>query len=95
MNQAIRLRTGIRGALWRVILTIREAPAKPHLHVMLMAKRAKFFATLDSRHGIPLSESVSAEEGTPVEHVRSLRFLTSPRTLFFYARAVDVSRPIP
>jgi hypothetical protein len=50
VDETIGLRTGIRELLCRVTFAVQEALIKPHLHVMLVTKRAKFLARLGSRH---------------------------------------------
>src|SRR5467141_35721 len=51
VDKTIGLRTGIRKRLCRVVtLAVQGVPIKPHLHMMLMTKRAKFLARLGSRH---------------------------------------------
>ncbi len=51
VNQTIWLCTGIRERLCSVTFAVQETLIKPHLHVMLVTKRAKFLARLGSRHG--------------------------------------------
>src|SRR5437899_8029552 len=51
LDETIGLCTRIRERLCSVTLALHEAPIKPHLHVMLVTKRAKFLARLGSRHG--------------------------------------------
>src|SRR6267143_4157488 len=50
VDETMGIRTGIRERLCSVTLAVREALIKPHLHVMLVTKRAKFLARLGSRH---------------------------------------------
>ena len=50
VDETMGIRTGIRECLCSVTLAVREALIKPHLHMMLVTKRAKFLARLGSRH---------------------------------------------
>jgi hypothetical protein len=51
VNETIGLRTGIRERLCGATFAVQGVLIKPHLHMMLMTKRAKFRARLGSRHG--------------------------------------------
>src|SRR5882672_2800503 len=51
VDATIGLRIGIRKRLCRVVtFAVQGVLIKPHLHMMLMTKRAKFLARLGSRH---------------------------------------------
>jgi hypothetical protein len=50
VDETIRLRTGIRERLCSVTIAVQKALTKPHPHVMLVTKHAKFLARLGSRH---------------------------------------------
>src|SRR5712664_306744 len=51
VDETIRLRTGIRERLCGATFAVQGVLIKPHLHMMIMTKRAKFRARLGSRHG--------------------------------------------
>ncbi len=95
VDETIRLRTGIRTRLCSVTFAVQEALIKPHLHVMLVTKRAKFLARLGSRHR-PSSRTPPNE--LPSETVYQwntlvpLDFGVVPLYVLSYASGVQVSR---
>jgi hypothetical protein len=50
VDETIGLRAGIRERMFSVTLAVQDPLFKPHYHVMLVTKRAKFLARLGSRH---------------------------------------------
>src|SRR6267378_6290394 len=95
VNETIGLRTGIRERLSSFTLAVREALIEPHLHMMLVTKRAKFLARLGSRHRpsfrtLPneLPSETVYEWDAPVP----LDFGVLPRYLVSYASTLQASR---
>jgi hypothetical protein len=93
------LRTGIRQALIGAIPVLREPLIRPHLHVMLVTKRANFLARLRSRHGSSLRtpQQMSFSRRRRAHGARwphsILNFLCPVRVFIFsYASGVRVSR---
>src|SRR6266850_4039919 len=95
VDETIGLRTGIDERLCRVTFAVQEALIKPHLHVMLVTKRAKFLARLGSRHR-PSSRTPPNE--LPLETVYQwntlvpLDFGVVSQYVRSYASGVQVSR---
>jgi hypothetical protein len=50
VDETIGLRTGIGERMFSVTLAVQDPLIKPHLHMMLVTKRAKFLARLGGRH---------------------------------------------
>src|SRR6267142_477702 len=95
VDETIGLRTGIREGLYSVALAVREALTKPHLHMMLVTKCAKFLARLGSRHRpsfrtLPyvLQSKTVCQWNTLVP----LDFGDVPQFVLSYASGVQVSR---
>src|SRR5258708_23303211 len=95
MDETIGLRTGIYERLCRVTFGVQEALIKPHLHVMLVTKRAKFLARLGSRHR---SSSRTPPNELPLETAHQwntlvpLDFGVVSQCVRSYASGVQVSR---
>jgi hypothetical protein len=95
VDETIRLRTGIRERLFSFTRPVQEALIRPHLHMMLVTKRAKFLARLGSRHR-PSSRTPPNE--LPSETVYQcytlvpLDFGVVPEYVLSYASGVQVSR---
>ena len=95
VDETIGLRTGIRERLCKVAtFAVHVALIKPHLHVMLVTKCAKFLARLGTRHR-PSSRAPPNE--LPSETVYQwklvpLDFGVVPQYVFSYASGVQVSR---
>ncbi len=98
VDETIGLRTGIDERLCRVTFAVQEALIKPHLHVMLVTKRAKFLARLGSRHR---SSSRTPPNELPLETAHQwntlvpLDFGVVSQCVRSYASGVQVSRAIP
>jgi hypothetical protein len=96
VDETIGLRTGIRERMFSVTLAFQDPLIKPHLHMMLMTKRAKFLARLGGRHR-PSSRTPPNE--FPSETVYQwnalvpLDFGVVSQYLVSYASGVQVSRP--
>lgn len=95
VDETIGLRTGIDERLCRVTFAVQEALIKPHLHVMLVTKRAKFLARLGSRHR---SSSRTPPNELPLETAHQwntlvpLDFGVVSQCVRSYASGVQVSR---
>jgi hypothetical protein len=95
VDETIGLRTGIYERLCRVTFGVQEALIKPHLHVMLVTKRAKFLARLGSRHR---SSSRTPPNELPLETAHQwntlvpLDFGVVSQCVRSYASGVQVSR---
>jgi hypothetical protein len=50
VDETIVLRAGMRERLFKVTFAVQKALIKPHPHVMLVTKCAKFLARLGTRH---------------------------------------------
>jgi hypothetical protein len=95
VDETMGIRTGIREGLYSVALAVREALTKPHLHMMLVTKCAKFLARLGSRHRpsfrtLPnvLQSKTVCQWNTPVP----LDFGDVPQFVLSYASGVQLSR---
>jgi hypothetical protein len=96
MDEAIGLRTDIRLGLYFLTLALQENLVKPHLGVVLVAKRVKFLARLGSRH-IPSSlRHLQRGFSVPVEQAGFVEFWNGApvRTFKRYTRIVKLSTPI-
>ena len=95
VNETIGLRTGIPERLCKVTFAVQEALIKPHLHVMLVTKHAKFLARLGSRHR-PSSRAppneLSSETVYQCNALVPLDFGVVPQYVLSYASGVQVSR---
>src|SRR5258705_5023473 len=94
-DETFRLRTGIPKRMCTDNFAVQYPLIRPHLHMMLVTKRAKFLAWLGSRHrpssGTPPKELPSEtvyEWDAPVP----LDFGVLPRYLVSYASTLQASR---
>src|SRR6266478_4326840 len=98
VDETIGLRTGIRERLYSVTLAIREARIKPHLHMMLVTKRAKFLARLGSRHRPSFRTHPNVLQSKTARQWNTLVPLDLgdvPQFVLAYASGVQVSRVYP
>jgi hypothetical protein len=97
VDETIVLRTGIRERLFKVTFAVQKALIKPHLHVMLVTKCAKFLARLGTRHRpssrTPPNELLS-ETVYQWNTLVPLDFGVVPQCVLSYASGVQVSRVI-
>jgi hypothetical protein len=98
VDETIGLRAGIRERMFSVTLAVQDPLLKPHYHMMLVTKRAKFLARLGSRHrpssGTPPNELPSETECqwnklVPLDLEDVVQYVRS------YASGVEVSRAYP
>jgi hypothetical protein len=95
VDETIRLRTGIRERLFSFTRPVQEALIRPHLHMMLVTKRAKFLARLGSRHRPSFRTLPYVLQSKTVCQWNTLvrpNFGNVPQFAFSYASGVQVSR---
>jgi hypothetical protein len=98
VDETMGNRTGIRERLYSVTLAVREALIKPHLHMMLVTKRAKFLARPGSRHRPSFRTLPNVLQSKTVYQWNTLvplDFGDVPQFVLSYASGVQVSRVYP